>query len=144
MPAKMATLGFLKIKVFWNNGYEVIIFVPNITNKVLSRDLSYIIEVVMWPKFGNSNISMREVIVISISLGFDQKKQFFEEWSWFKFNSLGLALSLNSKFFISVAKGLKLKVRNPTFAELTGEKLVGLKLDSHPPRIALFTSMKII
>ena len=133
MPAKMATLGFLKIKVFWNKGYEVPnIFVPNIINKVLSRDLSYIIEVVMWPKFGKSNISMREDIIISISLEFDQKKQFFQEWSWFKFNSLGLALSLNSKLFISVAKGLKLKVwnfweLNPTFAEPTGEKLVGLK-----------------
>ena len=31
----------------------------------------------MWPKFGNSSISMREVIIISILKGFDQKKQFF-------------------------------------------------------------------
>ena len=26
----------------------------------------YIVDVVMWPKFGNSNISMREAIIISI------------------------------------------------------------------------------
>ena len=33
--------------------------------KILSRDSNYIVFVVMWPKFGNSNISMREVIIIS-------------------------------------------------------------------------------
>ena len=27
MSAKLAALGFLKIKVFWNKGYDVIIFV---------------------------------------------------------------------------------------------------------------------
>ena len=53
---------------------------------------------------------------------------FFEVWSWFKFNNLGLVLGTNLKFWTSVAKGLKLKVRkfwgpNPTFAEVTGEKL---------------------
>ena len=26
MPAKLATLGLLKITVFWNEGYDVIIF----------------------------------------------------------------------------------------------------------------------
>ena len=31
----------------------------------------------MWPKFGNSSISMREVITISILKGFDQKNRFF-------------------------------------------------------------------
>ena len=59
-----------------------------------------------------------------------RKTAFFEEWSWFKFNNLGLALGRNLKFCTSVAKGLKLKVRkfwglNPTFVEVTGEKLIG-------------------
>ena len=45
---------------------------------------------------------------------------FFEGWSWFKYNNLGLALGTNLKFCSSVAKGL-----NPTFLEVTGEKLVG-------------------
>ena len=45
-------------------------------------------------------------------------------------NNLGLALGTNLKFCTSVAKGLKLKGRkfwgsNPTFVEVTGEKLVG-------------------
>ena len=59
-----------------------------------------------------------------------RKTTFFEGWSRFKFNNLGLALGLNLKFYTSVAKGLKLKVRKflgliPTFVEVTGEKLVG-------------------
>ena len=52
-------------------------------------------------------------------------------WSWFKFNNLGLALGTNLKFCTSVAKELKLKVRNfwrpnLTFVEVTGERLVGV------------------
>ena len=66
ISAKMAILGLLKITVFWNEGYDVIIYVHDVTNKILSRDSNYIIDVVMWPKFGNSSISMREVIIISI------------------------------------------------------------------------------
>ena len=66
MSAKMATPGLLKITVFWNKGYDVIIYVHDVTNKILSGDSNYIVDVVMWPKFGNSNISMREVIIISI------------------------------------------------------------------------------
>ena len=63
--AKMATPGLHKIKVFWKKGYDVIIFVNDVTNKTLSRDSNYIVDVVMWPKFGNSSISMREVIITS-------------------------------------------------------------------------------
>ena len=66
MSAKLATLSPLKIKVFLNKGYEVITFVCDMTNKVLSRDSNYIVDVVMSPKFGNSSIAMREVIITSI------------------------------------------------------------------------------
>ena len=38
MSAKITTPGPLKIRVFWNNGYDVIIFVHDVTNKILSRD----------------------------------------------------------------------------------------------------------
>ena len=31
----------------------------------------------MWPKFGNSSISVREVIITSILLGFDQENRLF-------------------------------------------------------------------
>ena len=66
MSAKMATPGLLKITVFWNKGYDVIISVDNVTSKFLSRDSSYIVDAFMGPKFGNSSIFMREVITTSI------------------------------------------------------------------------------
>ena len=47
MSAKMITLGLLKIKVFLNKGYDVIIFVHGFTNYILSRDSNYIVDVVM-------------------------------------------------------------------------------------------------
>ena len=51
-------------------------------------------------------------------------------WSRFKFNNLRLALAMALKFYTSLEKGLKVKVRmfwglSPTFVEVTGEKLVG-------------------
>ena len=65
MLAEMATLGLLEIRVFWNKGYDAIIYVHDITSKFLSRDSNYIIDAVMWAKFGNCSISMRKVIIIS-------------------------------------------------------------------------------
>ena len=66
MSAKMATSGLLKITLFWNKDYDVIITVDDVTNKILSHDSNYIVDVFMWPKFGNSSISMKEVITTSI------------------------------------------------------------------------------
>ena len=73
----MAVLGLFKIKVFWNKSYDVIISVHDVTNKILSSDSNYIVVGVIWPKFGNSSNSMREVIINSILQGFDQKNEFF-------------------------------------------------------------------
>ena len=64
--AKVATKGFLTIKVFWNKGYGVIISLHDVTYKILLHDSNYILDVVIWPKFGNFSISMREVIITSI------------------------------------------------------------------------------
>ena len=61
MSAKIVTPGLLKITVFWNECQDVIISVNDVTNKILSRDWNYIVDVFMWPKFGNCSISMREV-----------------------------------------------------------------------------------
>ena len=66
MLAKMATPGLLKIKVFRNKDYYVIISVHDVTKKIFLYDSNYIVDVAMWPKFGNSGISMREVIITSI------------------------------------------------------------------------------
>ena len=75
---KMTTLDLLKIKVLWNKGcYGVIIYIHDVTNKFLSREPNYIVDLFMWPKFGNSNISVREDIITSVLEGFDKKNYFF-------------------------------------------------------------------
>ena len=66
MSAKMVTPGLLQTMVFWNKGYDIIIRFHDVTNKVLSCDSNYIVDVVMWLKFGNSSFSVREVIITSI------------------------------------------------------------------------------
>ena len=46
MSAKMTTLGLLKMKVFSNKGYDIMISVYDIMNKSLSSDSNYIVDVV--------------------------------------------------------------------------------------------------
>ena len=62
MSVKMATPGLLEIMVFWNKDYDVIMPVNDVINKILSHDPNFIVDVFMWPEFGNSSISVREVI----------------------------------------------------------------------------------
>ena len=62
MLAKMATPALLKR----NTGYYVMYCVYDVTSNILSHDSTYIMGVVMWPKFGNSSISIRENIITSI------------------------------------------------------------------------------
>ena len=52
MSAKLTILGLLKIKVFGDKVYDVIISVHDVTKKISSRDSNYIADVVMWQKFG--------------------------------------------------------------------------------------------
>ena len=66
MSAKLATPGLLKITVVWKKGYDIIVSVDDVTDKISSRDSDYIVDVFMWPKFGNCSISMREVITTSV------------------------------------------------------------------------------
>ena len=47
IQAKMATPGLLKIKIFCNKGYDVIISVHHATNKIIPRDSNDIVDVVM-------------------------------------------------------------------------------------------------
>ena len=127
ISAKIATIYLLQINIVWNKSHDAKISVYDVNNKTLSRESNYILDVVIWPKFGNSSISMIEILS-SILQGFDQKTTSLKEWSWFKLNNLALALGMGLKFYTSVAKGLKLKVRKvlgliPTFA-VTGEKLL--------------------
>ena len=66
MSAKMATSGLLKTTVFWSKGYNVIIPVDDVSNKILSREPNYFVDVFICPNFGNSSISMKEVNTTSI------------------------------------------------------------------------------
>ena len=102
--------------------------VYDVNNKFLSSNLNHFVDLVLWPKIGNSSISMRKAIITSILYGFDQKNQFFEGCSWFKFNNLGLALGMTLEFDTSVTKESKLKVRKFWGSygyRVTRKKLVG-------------------
>ena len=66
MSTKLTTPGLLKIMIFQNKGYDVKIRDYDVNNKIVSRYSNDIVDVVMWPKFGNSSISMRELIITSI------------------------------------------------------------------------------
>ena len=66
MSAKMTTPEFLKITVFWNKRYDAIILVNDASNKILSRDSNYIVDMFMWPKFGNYSTSIKEVMTSSV------------------------------------------------------------------------------
>ena len=59
VSTKMSTLDLIQIKVL----IKVITFFYDVTNKILSRDSNYTVDVVILPKFGSSSISMREVII---------------------------------------------------------------------------------
>ena len=84
--------------------------------------VTQIIDMVMWPKIGNSaSVFIRKAIKSSISISsFDfiktwlekQKNIFLVGWSWFNFNNLQpvLVTALKFQFYSSVATWLKLKV----------------------------------
>ena len=47
MPAKLVTLGLLKVRVFLSKSYGVIISVSDVTKNILSLDSNYSVYVVM-------------------------------------------------------------------------------------------------
>ena len=55
MSAKMASARLLKLKIFWNKGYDVIVSVDGVTSRILSSDSNYMVDVIMLPKFGNTS-----------------------------------------------------------------------------------------
>ena len=109
MPAELATPNLFKIKVLWNKGSDVIIPTHEPTIKISSSSIN-IVDVVMWPNFDYCSISMREDIISRITDGFVRKTD-FEGWTWFKVNNLGLPLGMALKFYSSLAKWLKVKVK---------------------------------
>ena len=47
MSAKKTILGLFKLKVLWNEGYDVMVSVHDVANKILFLDSIYIVDVVM-------------------------------------------------------------------------------------------------
>ena len=64
MSVKLATLGLLNIKILWNKGYDITISADDIKSKSLSCDSNYIVNMLLWPKIGNSSIFKREILRI--------------------------------------------------------------------------------
>ena len=100
--------------------------VHDISKKNLSPDLTYIADVIIWPRSSKPSISTREVIIS----GFDQKSQFFEGSCRFKYNNFGLVLDIALTFYGKEEKGSELQVRVfwrliSSFKAVTGEQLVG-------------------
>ena len=58
--------------------YHNIISVHDVTNKISSYDSSFIVAVVMWPKFGNFGISVREEKPIDLNSGFGRSSVIWE------------------------------------------------------------------
>ena len=104
--AKFTTLGLLRIKVFWNKRYDVKIYVHDVINKILSRDSNNIVDVVMWTKFSNSNISMREVIKI---IKIRSEKYFFLRGALRSSSIIWDCLRCDLKILHQVGKRIKTK-----------------------------------
>ena len=80
-------------EVFWNQGYDLKIFVHNVTNNISSSDSIYILDSVMSLKFGNSSISLNEVNRFNLNfMKIRSENKNFEMCSCFKFNKLGQTL----------------------------------------------------
>ena len=62
MSAKLDILGSLSIKLFWNKVYDVIGLPHDSIKKILSHDLSYIVDMATWQNFSNSMISKKKII----------------------------------------------------------------------------------
>ena len=67
ISAKLATPGLFKTKIFGGKGYDIIpdYDVQTKFYHVTQIKLNYFY-IIMWPNFGNSSISMREVFITSI------------------------------------------------------------------------------
>ena len=77
----MATPGLVKVAVFWNKCDDVLIPVNDVTNKILSRDSNYIVDVFMWPKFGNLFL-WEKLSQSQFYKDLTEKTTFFERWFW--------------------------------------------------------------
>ena len=97
ISAKLATISLLQIKPFWNEGFVVITFAHDLNNKILLRDSNYIVDVALWPKFGNSSVEPREVIKTTLT----------SKWNFVNWESFSRLVIELKKAFVSKNKFLK-------------------------------------
>ena len=75
---KVVLINMVAILMISAKGHNIITFVYDVTNKILSNDSNDTVDTVMWPKLGNQSISMREAIITLILWRFGQKNNIFE------------------------------------------------------------------
>ena len=97
ISANLATISFLQIKPFWNEGFGVITFAHDLNNKILWCDSNYTVDVVLWPKFGNSSVEPREVIKTTLT----------SKWNFVNWESFSRLVIELKKAFVSKNKFLK-------------------------------------
>ena len=64
--------------LYWKKGYEATSSAHDISDKILSSESNYTVDVVIWPKFGNSIISMRKIIITNFIRCWTEKQIFFK------------------------------------------------------------------
>ena len=112
MPAKMATLGFLEIKVLWKEVHDVITYTNDTTIKILSDGSNYIVDADVtkfWLLQHFYEISYHNLSFIRI---WPEKNTFLRSALGSKFNNLELELGMALKCYISLAKRVKTKSLN--------------------------------
>ena len=97
ISANLATISFLQIKPFWNEGFGVITFAHDLNNKILWCDSNYTVDVVLWPKFGNSSVEPREVVKTTLT----------RKWNFVNWESFSRLVIELKKAFVSKNKFLK-------------------------------------
>ena len=105
MLTKLAPLSLLKIKVFWNKGYDAIILVYNVANKILSHDSNCIAVGSCVQSLVNVAFPWEKLSQPQFYKDLARKNNFFEGCCWLKFNYFGL--ELESLYLGNFAKGLK-------------------------------------
>ena len=63
--------------MFWNKVYDVIVLY-DIINKILLHDWNFTVDVAIWPKVGNSRISIKAVSWLQSYKDLTRKNTFFK------------------------------------------------------------------
>ena len=126
---KMATLVLLKIKVFPSKDCDIIVFVDDVINRILSRDSDYVVDVVIWPNFGYYHFNERSCHNLNF-MRIWPKISLFWGVALFERQLCGTGIRYSLKSLRQFRKRVKLKVRKcggliRTFVEITGEILLG-------------------